>query len=433
MTSDQRRFAGAVAYLTYTNPFLPERIQAEREALGADFVEEPLQVWSRVSTLERANVLRLEAKIEAVAADLLPVVKAKRDMSARDRGLYADLILYLLYYRTWALFDPHFQGVSAGVPVQLGAAYKKFLADYHHFFPTRELAPPEAPEHLFSFFFQIRRAFYFIFQAIIGSSRPMVALRAAVWQSIFTCDLAAYRTMLFDKLHDIPTLITGPSGTGKELVARAIALSRYIPFLPGKQAFADDVRGLFFPLNLSALAPTLIESELFGHRKGAFTGALEDRAGYLELCPARGSVFLDEIGELDPAIQVKLLRVLQSRTYQRIGDSATRVFPGKLIAATNRDLPTEMQRGKFRTDLYYRLCADLIATPSLAEQLAEADDPEAELASMVRFIAARVMGGGGGDRERGGGGEEEESAAVESLTWTTMRFVREHLGIGGGG
>ncbi|MCL2648387.1 MAG: sigma-54 factor interaction domain-containing protein [Phycisphaerales bacterium] len=421
MTPSQRRFAAAISHLTYTNPFLPERIEAEREALGPDFSQESSPAWSRTSTLERPNVLRLETKIESLAADLLPLFAGKRNeksASSKDRHLYADLILYLLYYRTWKLFDPHFRTAPAELPAHIGAAYKQFLADYHHFFPMSELMPPETPEHLFSCFFQIRRAFYFIFQEIIGSSKPIVALRAAVWQSIFTCDLAAYRTTFFDKLHDIPTLITGPSGTGKELVARAIALSRYIPFVPQKQAFLDDARGLFFPLNLSALAPTLIESELFGHRKGAFTGALEDRPGYLELCPARGSVFLDEIGELDPVIQVKLLRVLQSRTYQRIGDSAARTFPGKLIAATNRDLPTEMRHLKFRPDLYYRLCADLIATPSLAEQLAESHDPEAELTSMVHFIAAKVVGGGIGD---------EESPAAESLTQTTMTFIREHL------
>ena len=111
---------------------------------------------------------------------------------------------------------------------------------------------------------------------------------------------------------DVTTLVTGPSGTGKELVARAIGLSRYIPFDAEGQAFADDTPRSFVPLNLSALSPTLIESELFGHRRGAFTGAVADRAGWLETCPPRGTVFLDEIGELDPAIQVKLLRVLQS-------------------------------------------------------------------------------------------------------------------------
>jgi DNA-binding NtrC family response regulator len=145
----------------------------------------------------------------------------------------------------------------------------------------------------------------------------------------------------------------------------------------------------FHPLNLSALSPTLIESELFGHRRGAFTGALEDRAGWLEVCPPTGTVFLDEIGELDPSIQVKLLRVLQTRTFQRIGDTQTRQFRGKIIAATNRDLSLEMSAGRFRKDFYYRLCSDMIRTPTLREQLAESRD---ELRSLVQFIARRLAG-----------------------------------------
>ena len=104
----------------------------------------------------------------------------------------------------------------------------------------------------------------------------------------------------------------------------------------------------------------MIESELFGHRRGAFTGAVEDRSGWLETCGPHGAVFLDEIGELDAAIQVKLLRVLQSRTFQRIGETKPRRFEGKVIAATNRDLDEEIGAGRFRSDLYYRLCADVV-------------------------------------------------------------------------
>src|SRR5439155_20966969 len=124
-----------------------------------------------------------------------------------------------------------------------------------------------------------------------------------------------------------------------------------------------------YALNPSALSPTLIESERCGHRRSAFTGAVQDRAGWLEVCRPLGTVFLDEIGELDPALQVKLLRVLQTRTFQRIGDTRDRRFNGKIIAATNRDLAAEMAVGRFRKDLYYRLCSDIIVTPSLEEQL----------------------------------------------------------------
>src|SRR5439155_14349722 len=120
--------------------------------------------------------------------------------------------------------------------------------------------------------------------------------------------------------------------------------------------------------------PTLIETELFGHRKGAFTGAVADRPGWLEVCPPFGTVFLDEIAETQAAIQVKLLRVVQTRTFQRVGETQDRPFRGKIVAATNRDLAAEMQAGRFRPDLYYRLCSNVIETPSLAAQLREAPD-----------------------------------------------------------
>jgi transcriptional regulator with PAS, ATPase and Fis domain len=209
---------------------------------------------------------------------------------------------------------------------------------------------------------------------------------------------------------DFTTLIRGPSGTGKELVARAIGLSRYIPFDPKTSSFIEDFIGSFYAINLSALSPTLIESELFGHRRGAFTGALQDRRGWLEVCPPRGTVFLDEIGDLETALQVKLLRVLQTRTFQPVGDTTDRYFHGKLIAATNRDLSAAMQTGHFREDFYYRLCSDLIVTPSLQEQLQESPTVLREL---LLFIARRVVD------------SEAEALAEEVETW-----IAQHLGRG---
>ena len=153
-------------------------------------------------------------------------------------------------------------------------------------------------------------------------------------------------------------------------MARAVAHSSYLPFGEGEGKF-EDYRSQFFPLNLSALSSTLLESELFGHCKGAFTGALRDRVGPLEACSPQGAVFLDEIGEVDESIQVKLLRLLQNREFQRLGDHRIMRFEGKIIAATNRDLDGDLESGRMRTDFYYRLCADRVETPSLARQLKE--------------------------------------------------------------
>ena len=165
-------------------------------------------------------------------------------------------------------------------------------------------------------------------------------------------------------------------------------MSRYIPFNARTERFEVDSSSSLYCVNLSALSPTLIESELFGHKKGAFTGAITDRRGWLEIAGPEGTVFLDEIGDLDLAIQVKLLRVLQSGSFSRVGETKQLKFAGKFVAATNRDLSQEMASHRFREDLYYRLCADMIHTPTLREQVA---DRPADLQDLTEFIARRLL------------------------------------------
>src|SRR6185503_12223975 len=142
--------------------------------------------------------------------------------------------------------------------------------------------------HLFACFYQVRRAFHHIFENIVGRTLPAARLRAAIWESIFTHDMRRYRRSLYARMGDVATLVTGATGTGKELVARAIGLSRYIPFDEKRERFSGEAQAAFIGLNISALSPTLIESELFGHRKGAFTGAITDREGFLESCGPLG-------------------------------------------------------------------------------------------------------------------------------------------------
>jgi len=383
VSQSERSFLQAVSQLAYCNPFLPERVDLERAALGDEFVAgEP--VWSLpVDQPERprANAWRIIAKLEPLAEQLRGRLHQAR---STDRALYQDAVLHLLYQRFFNRM------VEAEQAPGRWRFYTEFLADWDHFFPPAAQFPERHdPCHTFACFRQIERAFERIFSDIIGSSLPAARWRGAVWQSIFTHDMRRYRRTLFERMGDFATLITGPSGAGKELAARAIAQSRYVPFDPKRFAFADEGTVAFYPINISALSPTLVESELFGHRRGAFTGAIGDRKGWLETCPALGSVFLDELGDLDPAIQVKLLRVIETRTFHPVGDTAARQFQGKLIAATNRDLGADIRSGRFREDLYYRLCSDQIQAPSLAEQVAGSRKLIEEL---VTYMSRRVAG-----------------------------------------
>ncbi|WP_232465282.1 sigma-54 interaction domain-containing protein [Oleiphilus messinensis] len=159
--------------------------------------------------------------------------------------------------------------------------------------------------------------------------------------------------------HVAPTLasvlIQGESGTGKELIARAI------------HDASDRKDRPLVKVNCGAITPSLVESELFGHEKGAFTGALQKRLGRFELAHG-GTLFLDEVGELPLDIQVKLLRVLQEGEFERVGSSATRQVDVRIIAATNRPIQGMIERGEFRSDLYYRLSVFPIQVPSLRQR-----------------------------------------------------------------
>jgi PAS domain S-box-containing protein len=200
----------------------------------------------------------------------------------------------------------------------------------------------------------------------VESFRPLVEMQESIHTSplkTFPSDIigkSASMTRIFEMLpdlaaSDVNVLIQGESGTGKELIARAIHNQSHYR------------EGPFIAVNCSALAESLLESELFGHEKAAFTGAIQSKVGRFELARG-GTLFLDEIGELKPELQVKLLRVIEQKVFERVG--GTRLIPmqARIISATNRDLAKALREGNFREDLFYRLRTVPITIPPLRER-----------------------------------------------------------------
>ncbi len=193
---------------------------------------------------------------------------------------------------------------------------------------------------------------------LVGQSSAMQAVRALVAQVAPT---------------EARVLITGESGTGKELVAGAIHRA------------SGRARGPFVPVNCAAIPRDLVESELFGHERGAFTGATERRLGRLELADG-GTAFLDEVGDLGLEAQAKVLRALESGEVQRVGAETTHRVDVRLVAATNRDLEAAAARGEFRLDLFYRLNVFPIALPPLRDRIEDLPALAAHLAARLRPV-----------------------------------------------
>jgi len=213
---------------------------------------------------------------------------------------------------------------------------------------------------------------------VIGRSAPMQEVFKLIGQ------LAA---------SDATALITGESGTGKELVARSI-------FQNSRRA-----KEPFMAINCAAIPENLLESELFGHEKGAFTGATAQRPGRFEQCH-RGTLFLDEIGDMPPATQTKILRVLQNGTFERVGGNTTLKVDVRIIAATNKPLEEAVSRKEFREDLFYRLNVVRVHMPPLR-------DRRGDIRLLVDFFLRKIGGPGAGTKSIG----EKTLAVLEAYHW----------------
>ena len=356
LENKSREFFRIVAKAAFSNPFGAESMELDYKIAGEKYDSGDL--------LRKKVISIVRQKLHHIS----PEEKLNwKNFTGDDGGLIRMALLFDTYYRCIKDFDAlivkQIEHGHTPCPVPFAKEILKLLRE-------RGFSVEEA-RHNFAFFYQLRRAWYFIYHGLIGQNPSMEELRCHLWRSIFTYDPRWYEKFLWNRMEDFSTFLVGETGTGKGTAATAIGRSGFIPFDENKACFAESFTSNFIEINLSQFPEALIESELFGHKKGSFTGAISDHQGVFARCSRYGAIFLDEIGDISIPAQIKLLKVIEERNFSAVGSHKKLYFNGRVIAATNKSLNKLREQGTFRDDFYYRLCSDIIHVPSLRQQIAE--------------------------------------------------------------
>ncbi|QEM67312.1 sigma-54-dependent Fis family transcriptional regulator [Geobacter sp. FeAm09] len=375
LSSTDREFFKAVTQASIANPFSQARVALDRKIAGTDAA----MSWDDLVGVATARVSERLAGLKKSGRDNL------QRYGADDQSLLRTAFLFDIFHRHRQTFDDFILRQLAAGDTPIPAPFARELLS-----AMSALGIDEGGCLRFlGIFYQIRRAFYFIETSLIGLSPSMHGLRLQLWNNIFTCNINWYEQHLWNRMEDFSTLLLGETGTGKGAAAAAIGRSGFIPFDARKGCFSESFTRNFIAINLSQYPESLLESELFGHKKGAFTGAIENHEGVFSRCTPHGSIFLDEIGDVSVPVQIKLLQVIQERTFAPVGSHERQRFQGRVIAATNRPLDNLRRAGQFRDDFYYRLCSDIIVVPPLKQRIQE--EPR-ELEALIVSILKRMIG-----------------------------------------
>lgn len=375
LDTEERHFFRTVYNAAFANPFSQLRERLDRRIAG---------LFPSASRRESKDMCyrEIDLRLSMLEKEHKGNINAYKD---QDRELLRVVYLFDIFHKFRDRFDQHIndQVLAGDTPVKVD------FADEAKEMWTAKGFDGNTFYHYFALSFQLRRAFYFISKSLVGVSPCMRNLKKHLWYNVFTYNIELYDKHLWNRMEDFSTLLLGETGTGKGTAAKAIGRSGFIPFDPRKGCFAESFTRAFSSLNLSQYPETLLESELFGHTKGAFTGAVENYQGAFSRCSPYGSILLDEIGEIPGHVQIKLLRVLQERHFIPVGAHESSRFNGRVIAATNRPKDDIMGGKVFRDDFYYRLCSDIIEVPPLRTRIREA--PE-ELDRLLDFTIHRMTG-----------------------------------------
>lgn len=375
LTAEERSFFDLVSQAVLTNPFSTTRAEID-DLIAGLYAQEKGQE-------------SVDLAIEEVVRRVGVMAKEKRADITQYTGSDRRLLVYSLLFGIFHRFAPQMDDlIAAQIASKSQSVPVPFAKEMIALLKEHGFSHPEALRY-FELTFQVRRAFFFIRHNLVGRSPCMRLLREKLWNNVLTQNIDWYDKYLWNRMEDFSTLILGPTGAGKGTAAAAIGRSAYIPYDEKKGCFVTSFTDSFIALNLSQFSETLIESELFGHKKGAFTGAVEEYKGVFQRCSPYGAILLDEIGEVRQTIQIKLLQVLQERAFTPVGSHQPRRFSGRIIAATNRPLEELRSQNVLRDDFYYRLSSDVIEIPSLAQRVQE--DPK-ELDDLLSHTIDRILG-----------------------------------------
>ena len=372
---DERQFFMTVHNAAFANPFSALREKLDIKIAG---------LFPKTSRRKSTNrcILEVDRRIQSLEQQGRANIN---HYTGQDKEIISIVFLFDIFHKFRDSFDQLIkdQIISQDTPVKVPFARDAMGMLHDRGFDDKSNL------HYFALSYQLRRAFYFISNSLVGSSPSMQTLKKHLWYNVFTYNIELYKDFLWNKMEDFSTLLLGETGTGKGTAAKAIGWSGYIPFDEKTQSFTESFTRVFSSLNLSQYPETLLESELFGHTKGAFTGAVEDHQGVFDRCSPHGSILLDEIGEIPNHVQIKLLRVLQERSFSPVGTHASSRFNGRVIAATNRPKQDIIDGKVFRDDFYYRLCSDIIEVPPLRVRIRE---KASELDDLLNFTIVKMAG-----------------------------------------
>ncbi len=394
LNPEERRFFKTVYHAAFANPFSTLRKKLDLKIAGL------FPSASRRKSTDQC-IQEIDLRINRLEMQGLANLNS---FSGREQAIMEIVFLFDIFHKFRDDFDQLIlDQIKAGdnlVEVSFGDATMSLL--------KKRGFSEKSAIHYFGLSYQMRRAFHFISNSLVGTTPCMIKFKNHLWNNVFTDDINFYVNHLWNKMEDFSTLLLGETGTGKGTAAMAIGKSGFIPYNIKTKCFEESFMHAFNSLNLSQFPETLLESELFGHKKGAFTGAVDNYQGVFDRCSPHGSIFLDEIGEIPNHVQIKLLQVLQERIFTPVGSHVQSRFQGRVIAATNKSVKDIIDGKVFRDDFYYRLCSDIIEVPPLRERIQE--DP-AELDTLLEFTIERMTGN-----------------KSENLIERVKRVINKHLG-----